>query len=996
MFAIFFPYSLFSKTKPTKLMRKILLYAVRTNPETVDYLSLQAEINLNKYEVVFTELVELTAFKVDENTVHDVRVGTQSKVAANKQDAPKSVSRFSRLAAERDKKKTFNNFANAPVNKDVISIPADDHPRGGSPLNNSFVFNRKNKLIERNQITEPIKEEEEEEDYSQDKIQKHFDPTFTGSGDVLGGSNNPLIRPSIYFTPRSNNIPKPQMVASSSKDMLNSFHRNCMFSSRKQENSFKPLEMKPNLSLYERRDTGMFPAKPREVMFDKFGKCKLSVKCPMELTYNTSTMYGYDQLSYFKVISAKYGQNLPKRRQLALMTPKKIASRPKRSAVKIVEGKDEEADSFDNFLLTNLVTDTQEKGGNKEEMLRKIEDSLLDLNEKYALSNNKTGFELLYTMRSNTDLVFLLSSKEEFHAHSACLASQSEFVTRVLSSEKFRDKINKTILVEDWIRKPEMEKLIEFYYFNKVDLPMSDSNSTFDMYYRLFRLSLLFKTKTLQALLIVRFILPNFNKEFALPLLKVIYKTSNKSRIVQGLETVCLNALVKNSSYIIKRFRNELAGLEKALLLGCIQKFVCCLESHKHLEDILSLAKEGNYVENNFDLLNKLGKAYETCRLFDQQFVKVNEFFDTSSEAVEMELLTDETLTEGFKWETPGVESNNIFPEFDHKKPNKNAKITLGDKEKLTIFTSCFSSENRKWRLKIDVNGDDASVFLMEQGKPQEQDVYFKNSKFQLEYTAVLFQIEIDDPAFKEIKPIFFAFTNDLHQIIGIRNFFKLSKLVNPSEFKVSCWVKEYPLYSAVLQHVKNNLKKFIFSEDTQEKNTFEYMNPSDLGYILAADSLHFDDENQLFKFIYNFSIKCNHKHLDTLAYAVRYIFVDFDLLMTAGRDHDKLKHNIGFKNCFKKDQMRRLNKEDESFDKFFYNRQQRNYATAVRRQGFEDTFNKLSLWVFESKQKAAAKQHETIDDEKEKMLKRQVYELEVRLKNAEAERMNLENVCKS
>eukprot|EP01022_Parablepharisma_sp_SALTPOND_P021095 TRINITY_DN4030_c0_g1_i1.p1 TRINITY_DN4030_c0_g1~~TRINITY_DN4030_c0_g1_i1.p1 ORF type:complete len:1531 (+),score=144.65 TRINITY_DN4030_c0_g1_i1:90-4595(+) len=586
-----------------------------------------------------------------------------------------------------------------------------------------------------------------------------------------------------------------------------------------------------------------------------------------------------------------------------------------------------------------------------------------ELKAKYLRDRQEVNqaFIELYKSTNTYDIICKVRN-EQVECHKIVLIARSPF---------FRDLINKkelsqanmkrdiiTVIMPEWYHITTFRMIVKFFYCSCIEsgLPLAKYREILLMAYDL-------RAHYLERLMIVEYIIPNITKEVALDLVKDTYKrqlyTENRG-VWKMLENICLNSVANNSYELIKNKLSNFLGLELPLLFKVIERSLFYLVEDDQLALLLKLAIDAGFAADVCDLLLKLTRNYVDCVYFDVQHLNIKylirlmppgkdlevhlmaEQDQSNAESEQLaakifapqkkgeaerrnEIAASAKLDSEFAkalFEKQRPHNNRLSPEVDIRSGKVptfhfSASLTEGTITDTTVFSPAFNSDSRSWHLKLDVTSKgDVSYFLVERGTPlidetnRTKFIAFKD-KIPLNFTTVLFEVVVKDPAFEKNSVVFFSFSHDQHQIIGHKNFFNIKQLSIKNTIELFVWIQEFPLHSAVIQHITERFDE-IFSENppfsinptvSQKKTKTIYdIYASDLLYVLASDNLKCSTETDAFKCLQKYAALKEAKDIekiDPLVDAIRFQYVDTSCLFTIARDHEILRKCPSFRKKF-------------------------------------------------------------------------------------------------
>jgi hypothetical protein len=403
-------------------------------------------------------------------------------------------------------------------------------------------------------------------------------------------------------------------------------------------------------------------------------------------------------------------------------------------------------------------------------------------------------FEELYKTMSCYDIIISIKG-EDIHAHKVVLISQSQMFKEMIQKNEVQgnqyggqnksQELIKIVLPENMFKSQIFKETLKWIYCSRIS-PNLDLNFLREMLITADNL----KIFSLQRILIVKYIIPNLEKEISIKFLKDSYNKATNVEVTDVwslLANFSLNCLAKNSSILIKNNRNEFLGMELDLLFKCVEQSVFYLVEEIHLSNLIKLIIDRGFATDVFDLLNKLSKNYMNARNYSIQNIDLSEFISKTdhSKPIETFLITESLF------EKKEEKSNNILNNeskinlpLQQNEDNKNCelgknKVEIIDLKKLpntnlpsgnhinnidikkgkqatfsfkfqlnnnnlnnnddsggysscSIFSETFNTNSHSWQIKIDISSiGEVSFYIIERGHPIIQDSR-SFSKFQL------------------------------------------------------------------------------------------------------------------------------------------------------------------------------------------------------------------------------------------------------------------------
>lgn len=616
---------------------------------------------------------------------------------------------------------------------------------------------------------------------------------------------------------------------------------------------------------------------------------------------------------------------------------------------------------------------------------------------KEEIDTYNSSYEDLFYNKSCCDVILIVGN-EEIHSHKIILISKSVFLKELIIKNENELKSNKgfttigynyqqstmKIVLNEKINVEILNLVLQYMYLNIIStevIPKSNQSKK--------RQALIFKDKplfqiedlkklremllladylminSLQKVIIVKYIVPNITKEYSIKLLKDAYKrktTADTVDVWKLLMNFSLNSVAKNSSFLIKSYRNELLSMNPDLLIKVVEQSAFYLIEESHLSNLIKLITDIGYASDIFELNIKLSKPYMNCRLFDSQDIDISPILKSISSInpIELSLIEDHKYRENNNKNQESKENKgncmdninkskrmspteNLSPNIDLKSnndPTFSLAFSIDDEktESCTIISQVFNSNSRSWSLKIDISQEgEVSLFLIERGevyiidKKLEVKTGFRD-RFSIKFSSILFEFEVKDVSFCRNGVIFYSFPHDHHHIIGHSNFFNLKQLSRKDRCLINVWIKEFPLHSACLQHISENFYQLLSLYESSIPNGTQIkgqqvkpgrsvfdLNLFDIVNILSNDLLNVPSEDDVMMFIFKYSSLKSYNsfgtntNIDYLIDCVRFKYVSFNLLCISVRDSFLIKDSEAFKRKFSETVRNRIEKPCEN-----------------------------------------------------------------------------------
>ena len=221
------------------------------------------------------------------------------------------------------------------------------------------------------------------------------------------------------------------------------------------------------------------------------------------------------------------------------------------------------------------------------------------------------------------------------------------------------------------------------------------------------------KIISLVKILIIKYIIPQINKENVISLCIESYSRGGTNKETSScwdiLLNCCLNYIGKNNISLIKTNPENLLIMDTGLLIKCIK---ICMDNIVDLEQLSSLLQiliQKGIANNIFELLYQEADKVKMCRCYDLQNINIDlllNYFEPKNEPFSLPLINEDTVANNvIIVNNNDININNKFSDnftspfnlYDTDKNNSdinNKTISINSKEHSFLSTSLNSKKN--------------------------------------------------------------------------------------------------------------------------------------------------------------------------------------------------------------------------------------------------------------------------------------------------------------
>jgi hypothetical protein len=405
-----------------------------------------------------------------------------------------------------------------------------------------------------------------------------------------------------------------------------------------------------------------------------------------------------------------------------------------------------------NNLLNNLDLESKSI---REKIFNKLAKEYLDYEEQNEKYKYNPSFEHLYYSHDFSDVILKLNNNSIL-AHKVVLASASRVFMELIKSaeEEFKNSRNNngTNIIE--ILLPEnfdfniFNEIIKWIYCGKIN-----DNLSMETFKVMLIMSEKLKIISLVKILIIKYIIPQLNKDNSISLCIDAYSRggSNKetAKCWEVLLNYSLNYISKNSISLIKTNAEKLLIMDSGLLTQCVKICMDNIVDLEQLSNLLQLLIQKGLAKNIFELLYKEVDKVKMCRCYDSQNINIDSllnYFEPNNQPFSFPLINEETIVNkmiiinnnDININNNSGSNNNVSPFilYDNDKGNnnneKNISISNNSKEQSFLSTS-FASKNNIFLNKTNSNFtfgriDDNTLNNSNMNNSNISDIYINNN----------------------------------------------------------------------------------------------------------------------------------------------------------------------------------------------------------------------------------------------------------------------------
>ena len=296
----------------------------------------------------------------------------------------------------------------------------------------------------------------------------------------------------------------------------------------------------------------------------------------------------------------------------------------------------------------------------KDKIYLKLANEYLDNEERNERYKYNPSFERLYYNHDFSDVIIKLNNNI-IQAHKVVLASSSKVFMELIKSAEEEFKYNRnnqmyninnsgTNIIE--ILLPEnfdfkiFNEIIKWIYCGKIN-----ENLSIETLRVMLIMSEKLKIISLVKILIIKYIIPQINKENAISLCIDAYTRGNSNHDTSScwelLLNYSLNYIGKNSILLIKSNPEKLLIMDSGLLIKCVKICMDNIVDLEQLSNLLEILIQKGIANNIFDLLHKEVEKVKMCRRYDSQNINIDSllnYFDIKNQPFSLPLINEETV----------------------------------------------------------------------------------------------------------------------------------------------------------------------------------------------------------------------------------------------------------------------------------------------------------------------------------------------------------------
>ena len=408
------------------------------------------------------------------------------------------------------------------------------------------------------------------------------------------------------------------------------------------------------------------------------------------------------------------------------------------------------------------------------------------------------------------------------------------------------------------------------------------------------------------------------------------------------MEGSCLNIVAANSAQLISSEKNSILGMDSSIITKIVEKSLCFLRDEDHLNNLINLLFEAQISKDIFELTSTISRKYLNAGNYNFQDIDVKmvtklnprEDREVPELFVNSKPKTTDSINEIKK------ENECKIEEYSLPSPNKNIlimpieddinnysialEIAIANPSDTSLISKAFNTNSRSWVVKIDVTAEGSiSLFIIERGALLDEEntkyVNYSRHGMNLDYTSALVLFRIKDQTFDKCNNIFFSFSHDHNQVIGINNFAHLKDLFTKDKINIYVKVIEIGLHSACLKYISDRFDSYCILEienkppiNTNLKKSLFDLHPFDIRFLLLSNTIKIGSEKLIHKFISlyagrNSTYKLS--EIDALIDGLRFQYIDIGLLFSTIRDNKILNKSMAYKMKFQEEYDRRIQK---------------------------------------------------------------------------------------
>ena len=371
----------------------------------------------------------------------------------------------------------------------------------------------------------------------------------------------------------------------------------------------------------------------------------------------------------------------------------------------------------------NLFYDSEidSKSINEKLYIKLAKEYLNDEEQKERYKYNPS-FENLYYNHDFSDVIIKLNTNT-IYAHKVVLASSSKVFMELIKSaeEEFKNSRNNNYNMNNGTNIIEilLPENFDFKIFNEIIKWIYCGKIKDNLSVETLRIMLIMSEKlkiiSLVKILIIKYIIPQINKENAISLCIESYSRGGTNKETSSCWDILLNCSLnyigKNNISLIKTNPEKLLIMDTGLLIKCIK---ICMDNIVDLEQLSSLLQiliQKGIANNIFELLYQEVDKVKMCRCYDLQNINIDlllNYFEPKNQPFSLPLINEDTVVNNViivNNNDININNNNKFSDnftspfnlYDTDKNNidiNNKTISINSKEHSFLSTSLNSKKN--------------------------------------------------------------------------------------------------------------------------------------------------------------------------------------------------------------------------------------------------------------------------------------------------------------
>ena len=504
-----------------------------------------------------------------------------------------------------------------------------------------------------------------------------------------------------------------------------------------------------------------------------------------------------------------------------------------------------------------------------EKLHMKLENEYLNNEERNERYKYNPSFENLYYSHDFSDVILKLNNNI-IQAHKVVLASSSKVFMELIKSAEEEFKYNRnnqgynmnnngTNIIE--VLLPEnfdfkiFNEIIKWIYCGKIN-----GNLSVDTLRTMLIMSEKLKIIALVKILIIKYIIPQINKDNVISLCIDAYTRGNSNHETTScwdlLLNYSLNYIGKNSISLIKTNLDKLLIMDIGLLIKCVKICMDNIVDLEQLSNLLQILIQKGIANNIFDLLYKEVEKVKMCRCYDSQNINLDlllNYFEIKNRPFSLPLINEETVVnnnilvnnDDISINNSSNNRNSVSPFilYDNDKNNiyeRNININNPSKDQSFLSTSMNSKRNNflnNTNSNFTFGRNEESIFNT--SNPNSSNLFENNSS-----------LNLYDSNFEEEKNY-----NDIYNYLSPNTNTNYYENLRNDKYYVFDFIFKFPddlKYSDI--NSSNGLS--VFSEKFEYRGhlwsiKIDLNNKGDFSFYLIerGDSNNFDKNNSLIKY---------------------------------------------------------------------------------------------------------------------------------------------------